>query len=112
MKKIEAIIRPEKFEEVQKAIEQVGYTGLMVTEIQGHGAQKGIMQQWRGDEYRVSLISKMKLEIVCKDSAAQKLTDAIIAAGRTGEVGDGKIFVSTIDQAVRIRSGETGEKAL
>ena len=111
VKKIEAIIRPEKYEEVQKAIDKVGYSGLMVTEIQGHGVQKGV-QKWRGKEYKVGLIAKWKVEIVCTDKDVHKLVRTVAEAARTGEAGDGKIFVSPIDQALRIRSGESGEEAL
>jgi nitrogen regulatory protein P-II 1 len=112
MKKIEAIIRPDKYEPVRAALEVVGYSGLMLTEIQGHGKQKGIVQQWRGDEYKVTLINKLKLEIVCKDSDVAKIKKAIIENARTGEVGDGKIFVYDILEATKIRTGEIGDDVL
>jgi nitrogen regulatory protein P-II 1 len=112
MKKIEAIIRPDKYEPVRSALEEVGYSGLMITEIQGHGKQRGIVQQWRGDEYKVTLISKLKLEIVCKDSDVAKIKKAIIEKARTGEVGDGKIFVYDILEATKIRTGESGDAVL
>jgi nitrogen regulatory protein P-II 1 len=112
MKKIEAIIRPEKLDVVLKAIETTGYAGVMITEIKGHGKQKGIVQQWRGGEYRVPFLSKMKLEIVAKDGDVEKIRSVISAAARTGEVGDGKIFVYDISDVYKIRTGETGEEAL
>jgi nitrogen regulatory protein PII len=111
MKKIEAIVRPEKYDEVRKAIAKVGYSGLMVTEIQGHGLQRGV-QKIRGKEYKVGLVSKWKVEIVCTDKVVHMLVRAVAEAARTGEAGDGKIFVSPVDQAMRIRSGEFGEEAL
>jgi nitrogen regulatory protein P-II 1 len=112
MKKIEAIIRPEKLDDVLKAIESTGYSGVMITEIKGHGKQKGIVQQWRGGEYRVPFLSKMKLEIVAKKADVEKIKSAIASAARTGEVGDGKIFVYDITDAYKIRTGENGEDAI
>lgn len=112
MKKIEAIIRPEKLEAVRQELEKVGYSGLMITEIEGHGKQKGIVQQWRGEKYKVDLLPKVRIEIVVKDSDVDKITKAIIESAKTGEVGDGKIFISSIENAIRIRTGEKGEAAL
>lgn len=112
MRKIEAIVRPEKLDDVIKAIETTGYSGVMITEIKGHGKQKGIMQQWRGGEYRVPFLTKMKLEIVAKNTDVDKIRSAIASAARTGEVGDGKIFVYDIIDAYKIRTGETGEEAI
>jgi nitrogen regulatory protein P-II 1 len=112
MKKIEAIIRPEKLDEVLKAIETTGYSGIMITEIKGHGKQKGIVQQWRGGEYRVSLLTKIKLEIVAKNKDVEKIKTAIALVAKTGEVGDGKIFIYDISDAYKIRTGETGEEAI
>ncbi|TCL63772.1 nitrogen regulatory protein P-II family [Hydrogenispora ethanolica] len=112
MKHIVAIIRPEKLDEVRHALEKVGYSGLMISEIEGHGKQKGIVQQWRGERYKVDLISKIKLEVVVKDEEAETIKKTIIENARTGEIGDGKIFISHIDEVVRIRTGETGEIAL
>ncbi len=112
MKHIIAIIRPEKLDDVRNALERVGYSGLMISEIQGHGKQKGIVQQWRGEKYKVDLISKVKLEIVVKDNEAETIKKTILETARTGEVGDGKIFITNIDEVVRIRTGETGEIAL
>ncbi|HOP74819.1 MAG TPA: P-II family nitrogen regulator [Bacillota bacterium] len=112
MKHIIAIIRPEKLDDVRSALENVGYSGLMISEIEGHGKQKGIVQQWRGEKYKVDLIPKIKLEVVTQDAEAPLIIKTIIEYARTGEIGDGKIFVSTIDEVIRIRTGETGETAL
>jgi nitrogen regulatory protein P-II 1 len=112
MKKIEAIIRPEKFEEVKAALEEAGYGGITVTEVEGHGKQKGITQQWRGRKYKVELLPKLKLEIVTTSKDAPKLLKAILKSGSTGQVGDGKIFVSGIEEAYKISSGEEGEKVV
>ena len=114
MKKIEAIIRPEKLDEVRRAIDAVGYPGATVTEAEGHGKQKGVVQQWRGETYRVAFLPKVKLEIVASESDSERIVQAIIKTARSngGAVGDGKIFVSEIRDAVRIRTGERGEPAL
>ncbi|MFA6356541.1 MAG: P-II family nitrogen regulator [Candidatus Omnitrophota bacterium] len=112
MKKIEAIIRPERITFVREALEKVGYSGLMITEIQGHGKQKGATQQWRGEKYKVEFLPKTKLEIVVKDSEAEKIIKSIVEAGRTGDIGDGKIFVYNIEDAIRIRTNERGESVL
>jgi len=112
MKKIEAIIRPEKLDEVRKQLDKSGYPGIMITEIEGHGKQKGIEQQWRGEKYKVDFLPKVKIEIVAKDSDADRILSTIIETARTGAVGDGKIFVSEVKDAVRIRTGDRGEKAV
>ena len=112
MKKIEAIIRPEKLDEVRKAIEAVGYPGLTITEAEGHGKQKGVVQQWRGETYRVEFLPKVKLELVVGDADVDRIVQAIIKSAKTGSVGDGKIFVSDIKDAIKIRTGERGESAL
>jgi nitrogen regulatory protein P-II 1 len=112
MKKIEAIIRPEKFEEVKAALEEAGYGGITVTEVEGHGKQKGITQQWRGRKYKVELLPKLKLEIVTTSKDSAKLIKAILKSGSTGQVGDGKIFVYAIEEAYKISSGEEGEKVV
>ena len=112
MKKIEAIIRPVKFEDVKAALAETGYGGVTVTEVQGHGTQKGFTQVWRGREYKVDLLPKIKLEIICPDKEAPKLVKAILKCAQTGQVGDGKIFVSTVDEAYRISTGEEGDKVL
>lgn len=112
MKKIDAIIRPEKIDEVKKALEEAGYPGITITEVEGHGVQKGVTQQWRGQEYKVDLLPKIKIEIVVKDKDLDKLLDVIIRAAKTGAVGDGKIFVWDIKDVIRIRTGERGEVAI
>ena len=112
MKKIEAVIRPEKLTEVRKAIEAVGYPGITVTEVEGHGKQKGITQQWRGETYRVDFLPKVKLEIVVAEADSERILQAITNAAKTGAVGDGKIFVSDVGQVIRIRTAEMGEGAL
>ncbi len=112
MKKIEAIIRPEMLDIVRKAIEAKGSWGLMVTEIEGHGKQKGMIQQWRGEKYKVELLPKIKVEVVVKDRDVDSVAQAIMISARTGEIGDGKIFISSIDNAIRIRTGENGDIAL
>ena len=112
MKKIEAIIRPEKLESVQRALEKVGYSGLMISEIEGHGKQKGIVQQWRGEKYKVELLPKIKIEIIVKDDEVERIIKTIVDSAKTGEIGDGKIFISPVENAVRIRTGEKGEQAI
>jgi nitrogen regulatory protein P-II 1 len=109
MKKIEAIIRPEKLDDVFNALESASYTGIMVTEIKGHGSQKGIVQQWRGEEYKVSLLTKVKIEIVANDKDCETIKKAILKGAYTGEIGDGKIFIYNIVEAVRIRTNESGD---
>lgn len=112
MKKIEAIIRPEKLEAVRAALETVGYAGLMITEIEGHGKQKGITQQWRGKKYKVDLLPKIKIEIVAHDKDVDKIVESIAKAAATGKLGDGKIFIYPIENAMRIRTGEKGDSAI
>ncbi len=112
MKKIEAIIRPEKLDEVRKQLDKSGYPGIMITEIEGHGKQKGVEQQWRGEKYKVEFLPKVKIEIVAKDGDADRILLTIMQTARTGAVGDGKIFVSDVKDAVRIRTGDRGEKAV
>lgn len=112
MKRIEAILRSEKVDEVRRALEKVGFPGVNISEVEGHGKQKGVVQQWRGEQYRVELLPKVRLEVVASDKDTPKIVKAIQEAAKTGNVGDGKIFVSTVDEVVRIRTGETGEAAL
>ncbi len=112
MKKIEAIIRPEKLDDVRRALEESGYPGISITQIEGHGKQKGTVQQWRGEMYRVDLLPKAKVEIVASDSDLEKILRAITKAAGTGNVGDGKIFIYDVADVVRIRTNERGEKAL
>jgi len=112
MKKIEAIIRPEKLETVRRALEEAGSPGLMITEIEGHGKQKGIEQQWRGKKYKVELLQKIKLEVVIKDEDVDRIVKVVSQAAKTGAIGDGKIFIYPVENVVRIRTGESGEKAI
>jgi len=112
MKKIEAIIRPEKLEDVRAALEKVGSPGLMITEIEGYGKQKGITQQWRGKKYKVELLSKIKIEIIVHDKDVDKIIDAITKSAVTGKIGDGKVFVYPVETVLRIRTGEKGEIAI
>lgn len=112
MKRIEAIIRPEKLDAVRSALEKAGCGGLMISEIEGHGKQKGVVQQWRGEKYRVEILPKLKIEIVVKDADVERVTKTIIDNVKTGEIGDGKIFISNIENAIRIRTGEKGEVAI
>jgi len=112
MKKIEAIIRPEKLDAVRSALEKAGCSGLMLTEIEGHGKQKGMVQQWRGERYKVELLPKIKLEVILKEQDLERIVTTLIDNARTGEIGDGKIFIYNIEDAIRIRTGEKGEGAL
>ena len=112
MKHIIAIIRPEKLDDVRHALEKAGCSGLMISEISGHGKQKGVVQQWRGEKYKVDLIPKIKLEVMIKDRELGIIKKTIMENARTGDIGDGKMFISTVDEVVRIRTGEEGEIAL
>lgn len=112
MKKIEAIVKPFKLEEVKDAISGVGVTGMTVTEVKGFGRQKGHTEIYRGSEYTTDFLPKLKIEIVVEDSERDSVVDAIVKAAKTGKIGDGKVFVSTLDSAIRIRTEETGANAL
>ena len=112
MKKIEAVTRVEKLEEITELLEMLGCPGMMITHIEGHGRQKGLVEQFRGREYKVNFLPKVKVEIIVKDSEADRIVNAIVKVARTGEIGDGKIFISTIDEAVRIRTDERGDIAV
>ncbi|MDD5246783.1 MAG: P-II family nitrogen regulator [Candidatus Omnitrophica bacterium] len=112
MKKVEAVIRMEKLEEVTEMLERLGYPGMMVTHIEGHGRQKGLVEQFRGREYKVNFLPKIKIEIVAKDSDVDKIINAISSIAKTGEIGDGKIFVYPVENVQRIRTGEKGEVAI
>ena len=112
MKKIEAIIKPFKLDEVREALSEVGVTGLTVTEVKGFGRQKGHTELYRGAEYVVDFLPKIKIELVIADSAVEQAIEAIIKAARTGKIGDGKIFVTPVEQIVRMRTGETDESAI
>jgi nitrogen regulatory protein P-II 1 len=112
MTKIEAIIQPSKLEAVKNALHEIGIEGMTVIEARGHGRQKGHTEIYRGREYTVDLIPKIKLEMVIADALVEKVESAIVSAAQTGKIGDGKIFRSRIDQAIRIRNEERGENAL
>ena len=112
MRKIEAIIKPFKLEEVKESLEQVGIQGLTVTEVKGFGRQKGHKELYRGAEYMVEFLPKLKLEVVILDGEVESVVTAILKAAGTGKIGDGKIFISNIENAIRIRTGESGENAL
>ena len=112
MKKIEAIIKPFKLDDVREALSDIGVNGLTVTEVKGFGRQKGHTELYRGAEYVVAFLPKIKLELVVADAIVDTAVDAIIKAAHTGKIGDGKIFVTTVDQVIRIRTGETGESAV
>ena len=112
MKKIEAIIKPFKLDEVREALSDVGVTGLTVTEVKGFGRQKGHTELYRGAEYVVDFLPKVKVEMILGDAMVDRAIEAIVKAARTGKIGDGKIFVTPVEQVVRIRTGESGEAAV
>ncbi len=112
MKNISAIIKPFKLDEVREALASVGITGLTVTEVKGFGRQKGHTELYRGAEYVVDFLPKIKVEVVVEDTIVDSAIDAIIKAARTGRIGDGKIFVTAVEQVIRIRTGETGKEAV
>ncbi len=112
MKKIEAIVKPFKLDEVREALSEIGVSGLTVTEVKGFGRQKGHTELYRGAEYVVDFLPKVKLEIVLGDELVERAVEAIRKAAQTGRIGDGKIFVSTVEEAIRIRTGETGLDAV
>jgi len=112
MKKIDAIVKPFKLDEVREALSEIGVSGLTVTEVKGFGRQKGHTELYRGAEYVVDFLPKVKIEIVVADEILDQAIEAIIKAARTGKIGDGKIFVTSVEQVVRIRTGETNEAAI
>ncbi|MBI3562638.1 MAG: P-II family nitrogen regulator [Gammaproteobacteria bacterium] len=112
MKKIEAIIKPFKLDDVREALSEIGITGMTTTEVKGFGRQKGHTELYRGAEYVIDFLPKLKIEVVVKTSQVERCIEVISKAARTGKIGDGKIFVSTIEQVVRIRTGEQGEDAI
>lgn len=112
MKKIDAIIKPFKLDEVKNALHDIGVEGMTVTEVKGFGRQKGVVEVYRGAEYHIPFIPKVKLEIVVNDDKAEKVVQIIQERAQTGEIGDGKIFISSVEDAVRIRTGERGEGAV
>ena len=112
MKKIEAVVKPFKLDEVREALSEIGVTGLTVTEVKGFGRQKGHTELYRGAEYVVDFLPKVKVEVVLQDELVERAIDAIVKAARTGKIGDGKIFVTPVEQVIRIRTGESGEAAI
>lgn len=112
MKKIEAVIKPFKLEEVKKALSDIGVYGMTITEVKGFGRQKGHKEQYRGAEYTIEFVPKIKLEIALSDDEEEKVVATIMAAAKTGSIGDGKIFVTPLSDTIRIRTGESGEAAL
>lgn len=112
MKKIEAIIKPFKLEEVKEALAELGIEGMTVSEVKGFGRQKGHTEIYRGSEYTVDFLPKIKIEVVIADSVLDSALAAIVRAAKTGKIGDGKVFISPVEEAVRIRTDETGEKAV
>jgi nitrogen regulatory protein P-II 1 len=112
MKKVEAIVRHFKLEDVKNALTEHGIHGMTVTEVRGFGRQKGHTEMYRGTEYTVDFVPKVKVEVVCSDESLQTVIDTILQAAQTGQIGDGKIFVTDLQNSIRIRTGETGEEAL
>ncbi len=112
MNKIEAIIRPEKLDDVKMALEEKGFVGLTVTEVKGRGRQKGVVHQWRGEKYRVDLLPKVEVKIIVKTEDTEEAIKTIVEAAKTGEIGDGKIFVYPVKEVVRIRTGDKGDGAI
>jgi nitrogen regulatory protein P-II 1 len=112
MKKVEAVIREEQLPAVRAALDEINYPGLTISNVRGHGRQRGIKQQWRGREFTVDLLPKVKVELLVSDADAKRTVDAIAESARTGNVGDGKIWVYQIDSVMRVRTGETGDVAL
>jgi nitrogen regulatory protein P-II 1 len=112
MKKVEAIIKPFKLDEVREALSEIGVTGLTVTEVKGFGRQKGHTELYRGAEYVVDFLPKVKVEVIVSDTLVDRAIEAVVKAAHTGKIGDGKIFVTTVEQVVRIRTGESGEAAV
>ena len=112
MKKIEAFVQPFKLDEVKQALTTIGITGMSISEVRGHGRQKGHKEVYRGQEYNVDLLPKIKFELVVPDDRMEEVLDTLMMAARTGKIGDGKIFVSDVNSAIRIRNGDRGEGAL
>jgi len=112
MKKIEAIVRPHKMEDIREALLEIGIKGMTIIEVRGIGRQKGHKEMYRGSEYHIGFLPKMKFEVVVADQMLEKTLQTILKVAKTGEIGDGKIFVSTIDEVIRVRTEESGESAL
>jgi nitrogen regulatory protein P-II 1 len=112
MKKIEAIIRPFRIDDVREALSEIGIKGMTLTEVKGYGRQKGHTELYRGSEYQIDFLPKIKLEVVVADELVDKVVDTILKTAKTGQVGDGKIFITQVEDAIRVRTGESGEDAL
>lgn len=112
MKKIEAIIRPFKIDDVREALIEIGIKGMTITEVKGYGRQKGHTEMYRGSEYQIDFLPKMKIEIISPDSNVEKIVQTIIKSAKTGQVGDGKIFIYPVEEVIRVRTEESGEAAL
>ena len=112
MKKIEAVIRPERLDMVMEELSKLGYPGATISEVRGHGKQKGVTHMWRGAEYRVEFLPKIKLEVVVLEEDVGRVTASIVRAARTGSIGDGKVFIYDVENAVRVRTGESGFNAI
>ena len=112
MKKVEAIVRPEMLSVVRQALEELGVKGVTITQVLGHGAQRGVTQQWKGNTYKVDLLPKVELKMIIPDNELEPVLAAIAESARTGAVGDGKVFVSSIEEVMRVRTGERGEAAI
>ncbi len=112
MKKVEAYIKPFKLDEVKEALMEVGVGGMSVTEVKGFGRQRGHKELYRGSEYKVDFLPKLRIEVVVKDEDVERVVKAILGSARTGQIGDGKIFISTVEDAIRVRTGESGEEVL
>lgn len=112
MKKIEAIIRPFKIDDVREALVEIGIKGMTITEVKGYGRQKGHTEMYRGSEYQIDFLPKMKIEIITPDNQVNKIVETIIKAAKTGQVGDGKIFIYPVEEVIRVRTEESGEAAL
>ena len=112
MKKIEAIIRPFKIDDVREALLEIGIKGMTITEVKGYGRQKGHTEMYRGSEYQIDFLPKMKIEIIAPDNNIEKIVDTILKSAKTGQVGDGKIFIYPVEEVIRVRTEESGEAAL
>lgn len=112
MKKVEAVVRHFKLEDIKNALTEAGVSGMTVTEVRGYGRQKGHTEVYRGTEYNVDFVPKVKIEVICSDDNLKTVVDTVIRAGQTGQIGDGKIFITDLENAIRIRTGESGEEAL
>jgi len=112
MKKVEAVIRPTKMDEVKEALSDIGIAGMTVTDVRGYGRQRGRTEKYRGNTYVVNLLPKIKIEFIVPDDRADEVVEVVLEAARTGEIGDGKVFVSHVEESIRIRTGERGDSAL